>query len=85
MSRVTCKVRHDRLLATAEVSRKSRSYAHEMERMTGSGDLKRRAMVQNYLIRQPSILEEEEMGSVVPLKQVTTLSLLISLTTCSHG
>ena len=40
--------------------------------MTGSGDLKRRAMVQNYLIRQPSILEEEEMGSVVPLNQVTT-------------
>ena len=33
--RVTCQVRHDRLLATAEVSRKSRSYAHEMERMTG--------------------------------------------------
>ena len=51
---------------------RNRSYAHEMERMTGSGDLKRRAMVQNYLIRQPSILEEEEMGSVVPLKQVTT-------------
>ena len=32
---VTCQVRHDRLLATAEVSRKSRSYAHEMERMSG--------------------------------------------------
>ena len=52
---------------------RNRSYAHEMERMTGSGDLKRRAMVQNYLIRQPSILEEEEMGSLVPLNQVTTL------------
>ena len=51
---------------------RNRSYAHEMERMTGSGDLKRRAMVQNYLIRQPSILEEEEVGSVVPLNQVTT-------------
>ena len=35
VSRVTCQVRHDRLLATAEVSRKSRSYAHEMERMSG--------------------------------------------------
>ena len=51
---------------------RNRSYAHEMERMTGSGELKRRAMVQNYLIRQPSILEEEEVGSVVPLNQVTT-------------
>ena len=47
-----------------------------MERMSGSGDLKRRAMVQNYLIRQPSILEEEEMGSVVPLNQVTTSLML---------
>ena len=46
--------------------------------MTGSGELKRRAMVQNYLIRQPSILEEEEVGSVVPLNQVTT-SLIIPI------
>ena len=74
-------VRHDRVHIQASVDRKTRSYAYEMEELPKL-DLKKTAMINSFLLKQPSIAEEEEQGgeeNLSFLERIPGMGILLSI------